>query len=56
MEFQNICNEIGWPRFLRHPVVLNFKINKHQKINAQKFTSTKMALIRMHTAAETQKN
>ena len=18
--FQNICNEIGWPRFLRHPV------------------------------------
>jgi len=19
--FQNICNEIGWPRFLRHPVL-----------------------------------
>ena len=18
--FQNICNEVGWPRFLRHPV------------------------------------
>ena len=20
--FQNICNEIGWPRFLRHPIAV----------------------------------
>ena len=24
--FQNICNEIGWPRFLRHPVILEVEL------------------------------
>jgi len=28
--FQNICNEIGWPRFLRHPYnMLTFDLTKY---------------------------
>ena len=35
--FQNICTEIGWPRFLRHPVYMVYNILMHFTRETQHF-------------------
>jgi len=35
--FQNICNEIGWPHFLRHPVQPDTSIPDEQFVSGYKW-------------------
>ena len=46
--FQNICNEIGWPRFLRHPVINLFTSNVASKSNIWKTINDLTNLNRIH--------